>query len=144
MKEISKNLYEKLLVAESKEEVACLLEKEEITDPTADEVWEQIQEYSQDQTEAAELSMDELEDVVGGGKFPRKKRSWYNVGCAATVEIGSNCWGTDGGCVTCNICYDDHPNINCPKCGRQAYSNNSAANGHIYCRNCGEFEGSTV
>ena len=48
-----------------------------------------------------ELSMDELDAVSGGVTT----RNWQTDGCAATVEAGSDCWGTDGGCLAINISY---------------------------------------
>ncbi|MBR7045653.1 MAG: hypothetical protein IKI23_08345 [Lachnospiraceae bacterium] len=51
--------------------------------------------------EGMELSIDELAAVAGGVTT----RDWQSEGCAATVEKGSDCWGTDGGCTVCNISY---------------------------------------
>ena len=44
------------------------------------------------------LSQEELEAVSGG-------RDWSQEGCAATVEEGSKCWGTDA-CSGINVHYD--------------------------------------
>ena len=51
--------------------------------------------------EDKKLSTDELDAVSGGVTT----RDWQKEGCAATVEAGSDCWGTDGGCLACNISY---------------------------------------
>ena len=51
--------------------------------------------------EGKELSVDELDAVSGGVTT----RNWQREGCAATVEAGSDCWGTDGGCSVSNISY---------------------------------------
>ena len=101
MAKLSKELYSKLLLADSQEEVTELLKAGGREDVPAQEVWEQVQQRrAQD---GMELSLDELEDVAGG-------RDWMAQGCAATVEPGSDCWGTDGGCDLCNIEYTNLPN----------------------------------
>ena len=88
MAELSKELYGKLLLADSQEEVTELLKAGGREDVPAQEVWEKVQERrTQD---GMELSPDELEDVAGG-------RDWMAEGCAATVETNSDCWGTDPG-----------------------------------------------
>ncbi len=51
--------------------------------------------------EGMELSVDELAAVSGGVTY----RDWQKEGCAASVEKGSDCWGTDGGCLLHNISY---------------------------------------
>lgn len=52
-----------------------------------------------------ELSLDELQAVAGGVT----DRDWDKDGCAATVEDGSSCWFTDGGCVAVNNSYEHRP-----------------------------------
>ncbi len=120
MAELSKELYNKLLLADSQEEVAELLKAGGREDMSAQEVWEQVQQRrAQD---GVELSLDELEDVMAQG-------------CAATVERGSDCWGTDS-CALINVVYEPAaPNSFCPKCGRQAVWKNYT----VFCRNCGEY-----
>ena len=49
-----------------------------------------------------EVSEEELAVVSSG-------RGSATEGCAATVEYGSSCWGTDGGCFMANIEYDHAP-----------------------------------
>ena len=60
-----------------------------------------------------ELSLDELQAVAGGVT----DRDWDKDGCAATVEDGSSCWFTDGGCVAVNISYKHKPVQFCFNCG---------------------------
>ena len=81
------------------------------------------------------LSEDELMSVNAG-------RDYVTEGCAATVEPGSDCWGTDGGCYAINLDYEWMPNEKCPRCGSWACIVNHYDNQHKYrvlCRNCGEF-----
>ena len=133
MAELSKELYSKLLLADSQEEVTELLKAGGREDVPAQEVWEQVQQRrAQD---GMELSLDELEDVAGG-------RDWMQEGCAATVEPGSDCWGTDGGCAVCNIEYTNLPNCNCFKCGRYSAIRTAYCSylwtTTVQCRYCGE------
>ncbi|MCR5664488.1 MAG: hypothetical protein K6G17_06380 [Oscillospiraceae bacterium] len=135
MAELSKELYSKLLLADSQEEVTALLKAGGREDVPAQEVWEKVQQRrAQD---GMELSLDELADVAGG-------RDWMQEGCAATVEPGSDCWGTDGGCDLCNIEYTNLPTDNCPKCGKlSARVASSCMNISTYtytCRYCGTVE----
>jgi len=133
MAKLSKELYSKLLLADSLEEVTELLKAGGCEDLPAQEVWEQVQQRrAQD---GMELSLDELEDVAGG-------RDWMQEGCAATVEPGSDCWGTDGGCAVCNIEYTNLPNCNCFKCGRYSAIRTAYCSylwtTTVQCRYCGE------
>ena len=126
MAKLSKELYSKLLLADSQKEVEELLKEGGREDVPAQEVWEKVQERrAQD---GQELSLDELEDVAGG-------RNWWTEGCAATVETGSHCWGTDGGCSAVYYDYYRMPNCKCPKCGRSAHKTKEA----YMCKNCGEW-----
>ncbi|MBR4577213.1 MAG: hypothetical protein IKO25_08410 [Clostridia bacterium] len=143
MAEFTKELYENLLNAQSREEVESLLKAEGITDPTPDEVWAKIQEKNVTETEAKALSFDELDDVAGGVSLAiGGTRDWFTQGCAATVEEGSDCWGTDGGCEISNIEYFNMPNAYCVKCGRSCFRNvwYSNAEHEIKCRSCGVFK----
>lgn len=133
MEELSKELYSKLLLADSQEEVTELLKAGGREDVPAQEVWEQVQQRrAQDGTE---LSLDELEDVAGGVT----ERDWIEDGCAATVESGSDCWGTDGGCTMVNIHYYNKPTHNCPKCGKKSAITSGSVDGkqRYHCRYCG-------
>ena len=91
-----------LLKATTAEEVKALFAEAGLDCP--DEQAQQILEKSK-------LSPDELESLSGGNRgllgycnsyHTRDRGLW---GCAATVEDGSDCWGTDGGCNTFNIAY---------------------------------------
>ena len=138
MAKLSKELYSKLLLADSQEEVTELLKANGREDLPAQEVWEQVQQRrAQD---GMELSLDELEDVAGG-------RDWMQEGCAATVEEGSDCWGTDGGCDLCNIEYTNLPTRTCYQCGRKSAIVKSfviGGNDVLQCRYCGEVRKKSV
>ena len=145
MAEFSKELYSKLLLADSQEEVTELLKAGGREDVSAQEVWEQVQQRrAQD---GMELSLDELEDVAGGVT----KRDWMQNGCADTVEEGSDCWGTDGSCDLCNIEYTNLPTHICYQCGRKSaiikerVNCISVSGNHVLqCRYCGEVRKKTV
>lgn len=144
MRELSKELYEKLLEAESLEEVAGYLKAEGVSEPAAEEVWEKLQEKKQAETETQEMSLEELDDVAGGTICVGGERDWFTQGCAATVEKGSDCWHTDGGCAISNIEYGNPPNCSCPRCGRDAHRFRSFDDvldrtSTYRCRACGEF-----
>ena len=133
MSEISKELLEKLTNAKTREEAAALLKAEGIEDAPEEKIWEQVQQLRV--PEAQELSLDELDDVAGGVT----ERDWMASGCAATVEPGSDCWGTDGGCSMCNIKYVNKPQYNCIRCNRFSafYPYNALGTWFIKCRYCG-------
>ena len=99
-----------LLQARSAEEAAALLKEVGVDAPQAERIWNEISAFRDDK----ELSIDELEAVSGGVE----QRDYWGQGCAATVESGSDCWGTDGGCSVNNIEYQHMPNGFCPDCGR--------------------------
>ena len=99
-----------LLQARSAEEAAALLKEVGVDAPQAERIWNEISAFRDDK----ELSIDELEAVSGGVE----QRDYWGQGCAATVEPGSDCWGTDGGCSVHNIEYQHMPNGFCPDCGR--------------------------
>ena len=113
MLNITNELKAKLLAAKSAEEVTELLKADgqEITPEDAARLWEEISRHRNQ--DGSELSPDELEAISGG-----VDRDWLTDGCAATVEPGSDCWGTDGGCSVHNIEYKHMPNGFCPDCGR--------------------------
>ena len=107
-------LEKKAIEAASAEEVMEIVRAagEEITAEEAASFFKAVQERKADK----ELALDELESVSGG-------RDWVTEGCAATVEWGSDCWGTDGGCIACNVLYTSWPcrDERCPKCGAMVY-----------------------
>ena len=128
MAEFSFELRSKLKKAESREEVEALLKADGQDTALTDEVWRKAEELcAQD---GQDLSLDELEDVAGG-------RDWWTEGCAATVEAGSSCWATDGGCSICNISYSNLPNSDtCTKCGR-TWCVRWLDYGGVECKYCG-------
>ena len=137
MTEISKELLAKLLTVKTREEAAALLKTEGFEDVPEEQVWEQVQALRTQ--ESRELSLDELDDVAGGAIHTR---SWIDEGCAATVETGSDCWGTDGGCNTVNIEYKNMPEFYCRKCGRWSTRlvRNIDSKHTVYkCLYCGEY-----
>ncbi len=88
-------------------------------------------------TKGKELSEDEIAAVSGGSA---NKRDYASQGCAATVEYGSDCWGTDGGCLEINIDYDHKPlPIICPECGAVTiYLSSQSDDVNYYkCHSCG-------
>ena len=125
MAELSFELRSKLKKAESREEVEALLKAEGQDLALTDEVWAKAEELRA--RDGQDLSLDELEDVAGG-------RDWWTEGCAASVEPGSDCWGTDGGCIISNIAYSNPPTGYCPRCGQPAHN---GFNGNWECKKCG-------
>ena len=111
---ITNELREKLLTADSAEKVAELLKADgqEVEPDDVEKLWTEVTKKRQ--KDDRELSVDELEAVSGGVE----QRDYWGQGCAATVEPGSDCWGTDGGCSVNNIEYQHMPNGFCPDCGR--------------------------
>ena len=91
----------KLLSAKSRSEITDILKAagQEISEEETASLYRKVQELRG--VEGRELSLDELDAVSGGVT----NRNWQRDGCAATVEEGSNCWGTDGGCTYVNIHY---------------------------------------
>lgn len=98
MSSLSDEQEAKLLTARSTEEVAELLKADgqEVTAEAAERFFRKVQAQRADMP----LSLDELDAVSGG------KRNWIQDGCAATVEDGSDCWGTDA-CDHVNVCYQN-------------------------------------
>ena len=147
MADYSNELVAKLKKAQSLEEVTELLNADGQDPADAGKIWNEL--VTLHEGEDKELSLDELESVAGGVKH----RNWLEKGCAATVESGSNCWGTDGGCSVCNIKYNHGPTTKdrCPTCGRYVYyvglfehkGNNLWSTTYkkkFICRTCGEYE----
>ncbi len=106
-----------LIKSRSPEEAAAILRENgvQISDEDAGKLYDTIHlYYSLDTTE---LSDDELNAISGGN------RDYATEGCAATVEPGSECWGTDGGCAFVNITYTHPPTTYCcRKCGAHVYT----------------------
>ena len=117
MAEFSTELSAKLKRVKSVDEVRELLKADGQDENLAEKVWKEIDIFRKN--EGKELSLDELDAVAGGVK----KRDWLKDGCAATVEYGSDCWRTDGGCTYINIKYSHEPHEweTCPECGGPVY-----------------------
>lgn len=130
-----------LLEAQSVEEVAQILKEAGDIEAKAEKVWEGICDVRE--KEGKNLSLDELDAVAGG--FFLTERDWGKDGCAATVEPGSSCLGTDGGCSAMNISYSHAPNDRpCIFCGAKytfifSYFMHSDSTDYYYeCRDCGK------
>ena len=130
-------LRKKAMEAASAEEIMEIMKAagEEITAEEAERFYEKVQDKKTDR----ELSLDELEAVAGG-----EDRDWLRDGCAATVEAGSDCYGTDM-CGLWPVIYEHRPTRHkCSVCGGILYSNGSTGGGffeeevyHYKCASCG-------
>ena len=119
-----KKLEQKILAAQSADEVAELMKTagHEASAEEAAKLFEHV-EAMRDK-EDRKLDLDELEAVAGGERGVNGAEpygpwggmiDWEQYGCAATVEPGSNCWGTDGGCSLVNIEYYNFDySLKCP------------------------------
>ena len=93
----------------------------------------------QNSPEVVELDLEDMDKAAGGS------RDWATQGCAATVEAGSSCWGTDY-CVFAFVTYTHTPSShNCPNCGSMMYfdkttSKHRVAKAHYVCPKCGAEE----
>ena len=130
-------LKKKAMEAAGAEEIMEIMKVagEEITAEEAERFYEKVQDKKTDR----ELSLDELEAVAGG-----EDRDWLRDGCAATVEAGSDCYGTDM-CGLWPVTYEHRPTRHkCSVCGGILYSNGSTGGGffeeevyHYKCASCG-------
>ena len=114
MDQNKKELEQKIAAASSPQELQRILNDagEKIGPEDAAKLFEKLQNCGT----AQELSPDELEAVSGG-----VDRDWLTDGCAATVEPGSDCWGTDY-CVWLPVTYEHKPvDSICPVCGTYLY-----------------------
>ena len=117
--------------AENAEQFRALMKEDgtELSEAEAEEVYTHY-------TKGEELSEDEMTAVSGG----TDKRDYATEGCAATVKHGSDCWGTDGGCLAINIDYDHEPlPVYCPECRSVTVylSSQSDSVNYYRCRSCG-------
>ena len=136
---LENELKEKLLAAQSAEEVAVLLKADgqEATAEEAARLWEEIK--TDRELDTKELSLDELAAISGG-----EDRDWLRDGCAASVEGGSDCFGTDL-CGLWPVTYKHAPTRRkCTDCGGILYSNGTTGGGffeelvyHYKCVSCG-------
>ena len=130
-------LEKKAIEAASAEEVMEIVRAagEEITAEEAASFFKAVQERKADK----ELALDELEAVSGGQEWGNLVwvRDYSTEGCAATVEPGSDCWGTDGNCWVGNISYIPGPvDVKCPDCGAYCYV--GGRNNYLVCPKCGK------
>ena len=110
-----KEIEDSLLNAQSSDEVSEILAGAgvQLSDESAKDMFAKIRLLSK--TDGAALSENELTTVSGG-------RDYLTEGCAATVEPGSDCWETDGGCSTLNNTYEHAPTAHtCYVCGSYMY-----------------------
>ena len=120
-------LERKGMSARNAEELAAILKDagEEISPEEAAELFKRMKAQK-------ELSLDELEAVAGGAD-----RDWLKDGCAATVEPGSSCWGTDA-CSWAPVTYDNKPEATCEKCrDYMILTKNDGFNHYYTCVKCG-------
>ena len=111
MTELSNELKARLLKAQSAGEMAALLKEAGEDEALAERLWAELARRRE--ANGKELSPDELDAVSGG-----YDRDYLKDGCAATVEPGSDCWGTDS-CGVLPVIYINNPTRNiCPNCGR--------------------------
>ena len=137
--ELSQELKDKLRKAKSHEEIVELLKADGKDEKYADRIWKELEILNK--SDGKEHSAEEMAAVKGGSSC-----SYWEEGCAATVEEGSDCWGRDGGCSFCNISYYDIPYDRCPRCSalclcKMLYHAPGGVNSgnEITCRNCGTY-----
>ena len=126
MLNISNELKTKLIEAKSAEEVAEVLQAagQVATAEEAAHLWERIKRDRE--LSSKELSPDELAAFSAG-----EDRDWLRDGCAATVEGGSDCWGTDK-CGLLPVTYKHAPTRHkCSVCGGILYSNGATGGGSL-------------
>ena len=128
--EISKELKEKLLKANSEEEVNAIL-GDQATEEEITRTWQEIEHHRP--AEGLEAVDDDELDAVSGGA----DRDWLTQGCAATVEYDSWCWSDDE-CTVFDVIYDN--NEACPKGGGHEWMSFTAGlipTPHRRCVKCG-------
>ena len=108
--EITKELKEKLLNANSEEEVKALL-GDEVTLEDAAFVWEKLQAKKAEGA-LSEVDDDELEAVSGGAD-----RDWEKDGCRSSTDL-SFCWVSDS-CLDIWTTYSNYDP--CPKGGKHEW-----------------------
>lgn len=94
-KNLLKELKDKLMLAESAEEIKKMIAKagSEITAEDAEIVYDKISR--QKAASGMDIDDDEMDAVAGGGTFSNEHKDWSKDGCAATCEPGSRCWSND-------------------------------------------------
>ena len=96
--EITKELKEKLLNADSEEEVKSLLGGS--TEEKASEIWQEIEAYH-GAMGLEKVDDDELEAVSGG-----EDRDWLKEGCSSSAKVGELCFRNDS-CSLWTITYSN-------------------------------------
>lgn len=96
--EITKELKEKLLNADSEEEVKSLLGGS--TEEKASEIWQEIEAYH-GAMGLEKVDDDELEAVSGG-----EDRDWLKEGCSSSAKVGELCFRNDS-CSLWTIIYSN-------------------------------------
>lgn len=96
--EVTKELKEKLLNANSEKEVKSLLSGS--TEEKASEIWQEIEAYH-GAMGLEKVDDDELEAVSGG-----EDRDWLKEGCSSTAKVGELCLRNDS-CSLWTITYSN-------------------------------------
>lgn len=137
MADMTSELKAKLLAAKNEEEAVALLKDGGIDEEMAKKMWSELTHKREEN--GGVLSLDELESVSGG-----YDRDYLKDGCAATVEPGSDCWGTDL-CGLWPVIYINNPTRRlCPYCGKHLCSWKTVETTwtttyYYQCPNCGRF-----
>ena len=110
MASLSNELKARLMKAQSAGEMAALLKDAGVDELLAERLWAELTHWRE--MDGKELSPDELEAVSGGAD-----RDYMKDGCAATVGVDSDCYGTDA-CSLLPVTYSHYPTQHiCPNCG---------------------------
>ena len=96
--EVTKELKEKLLNADSEKEVKSLLSGS--TEEKASEIWQEIEAYH-GAMGLEKVDDDELEAVSGG-----EDRDWLKEGCSSSAKVGELCFRNDS-CSLWTITYSN-------------------------------------
>ncbi len=94
-KNLLKELKDKLMLAESADEIKEIITKAggEITAEDAEKLLAKIKRSKP--ASGMDIDDDEMDAVAGGGTFSNEHKDWSKDGCAATCEPGSRCWSND-------------------------------------------------
>lgn len=137
MADMTSELKAKFFAAKSEEEAVALLKNGGVDETMAKKMWSEL--TLKREANGGELSLDELESVSGG-----YDRDYLKDGCAATVEPGSDCWGTDL-CGLWPVTYINEPTRRkCPYCGKNLCSWKTeetfwTTTYYYQCPNCGRY-----
>jgi hypothetical protein len=119
---------ERVARAADVEEVRAILVEGGV-EVSAEEAEELLRHAKEIYSDGMFLSADELEAVAGG-----EDRDFLTQGYAATVELGSSCWSSDGGCWVMDVSYSNLSDAHCPNCGKLSgfYDKEEALFDHNY------------